>query len=322
MSALTFYVLFNLGVLAALVADLGIFNRKAHAPSVKEASLTSLFWVAVSIAFGIGVWHFEGPTLGIQWFTAYTMEKALSVDNLFVFSLIFGYFKIDPKYRHKVLFWGILGAIVMRTGMLLAGVTLVQTFHWLLYIFGVFLLYTGVKMILAKGDDEADVENSMAVRIVRKLGLPVINHPRAEGKFWVRLPKMSYSMAAQASKINRQRFHVTTLFLALVAVEISDVVFAVDSVPVVLAVTQDFMVAYTATIMAILGLRSLFFVLEHLLSRLRYLPLALGFILAFIGGKMLIADFFHIPVGVSLAVVLATLTLATVASVLNPETKE
>lgn len=308
MSTLTFFILFNLAVAGALALDLGVFNRKAHAPSVKEATLASLFWIGVSLLFGAGIWFFKGPVLGMQWYTAYTMEKALSVDNLFVFSLIFGYFKIDPKYRHKVLFYGVLGAIVMRTGMLLAGVTLVQTFHWALYLFGGFLFYTGIKMLLTK-DDEPDVENGLAMRIIRRLGLRVSNS--VQGKFWF---KERYQGVIGTT--------FTPLFLALIAVEISDVVFAVDSIPVVLAVTQDFMVAYTATIMAILGLRALFFVLEHLLSRMRYLPMALGFILAFIGAKMLAADFFHISVGVSLAVVLATLTLATVASVLNPEIEE
>lgn len=314
MSTALFYLLFNSAVLAAMVADLGLFNRTPHAPSVKEATLTSLFWVAVAVAFGAGVWLCKGPVLGMQWFTAYTMEKALSVDNLFIFSLIFGYFKIKPKYRHKVLFYGILGALTLRTGMLLAGVTLVQMFDFLLYGFGAFLLYTGLNMLLAGDDEQDDVAESWAVRIARGLNLPLLFDPRLdrrkpwgnEGKFTVRL--------------GSRRLY-TLMFLALIAVEIADVVFAVDSIPVVLAVTQDFMVAYSATILAILGLRSLFFVLEHLLSRLRYLPVALGFILAFIGAKMLVADFFPISVGVSLAVVLSTLALATVTSVLNPEEK-
>lgn len=312
METTTFYIVFNLAVLAALALDLGIFNRKAHAPSIREATVTSLIWVAVSIAFGIGVWHYSGPVLGMQWFTAYTMEKALSVDNLFVFSLIFAYFKIDPKYRHKVLFYGILGAIIMRTGMLVAGITLVQTFHWLLYIFGAFLLYTGIKMLTAKDDDDADVQNSLAVRIVSRLGLRFAAPPVGEGKFWV---TQTHPYTGKPV-----RFY-TSMFMALIAVEIADVVFAVDSIPVVLAITQDFMVAYTSTILAILGLRSLFFVLEHLLSRLRYLPIALGFILAFIGSKMLIADFYHVPVSISLAVVLSALIVATVASAFNPEKK-
>lgn len=319
MSTITLYILFNLAVIAALVADLGLFNRKPHAPSVKEATLTSLFWVGLSVAFGAGVWWWGGPALGMQWFTAYTMEKALSVDNLFVFSLILAYFKVAPQYRHKVLFYGVLGAIIFRTLMLVAGVTLVSTFHWLLYLFGAFLLFTGVKMLVNNEDDEADVENSLAVRIVHSLGLPLcVDYKPGEGKFWVRLPGVPIAFPTEKSKGQRV---FTLMFLALIAVEIADVVFAVDSIPVVLAVTQHFMVAYTATIMAILGLRSLFFVLEHLLSRLRYLPLALGFILAFIGAKMLAADFIPISVGASLAVVLSTLALATVASALNPEEK-
>lgn len=316
MTTATFYILFNCAVLAALVTDLGIFNRKPHAPSVKEATFTSLFWVAVSLAFGAGIWFFKGPVLGMQWFTAYTMEKALSVDNLFVFSLIFGYFKIKPEYRHKVLFYGIIGAIIMRTFMLLMGVTLVSTFHWLLYIFGAFLLYTGVKMLIAGDNEDTDVSKSLAVRIAGKF-FKVDPNPDHSGKFFIQVPTHSELGLVGVTGVRM----ASLMLLALVAVEISDVVFAVDSIPVVLAITQDFMVAYTATILAILGLRSLFFVLEHLLSRLRYLPIALGFILAFIGAKMLVADFIHISVGASLAVVLAALTLAGVTSMLNPEKK-
>lgn len=326
MDTTLFYILFNLAILGALVADLGLFNRSPHAPSVKEATLTSLFWIVVAMVFGAGIWMVKGPVLGMQWFTAYTMEKALSVDNLFIFSLIFGYFKIKAQYRHKVLFYGILGALTLRTGMLVAGVTLVSTFHWLLYLFGAFLLYTGGKMLIGalKGEEEEnDVEDSWGVRIARWL-VPV-HMGEHKGKFMLKVIRLGKSDLPRG--LNGKPYPAgttttyvaTTMLIALVAVEISDVVFAVDSIPVVLAVTQDFMVAYTATVFAILGLRSLFFVLEHLLSRLRYLPLALGTVLAFIGFKMLIADFAHISVGASLAVVLLTLALATVASVLNPK---
>lgn len=269
---------------------------KPHAPTVLEASLWSLSWVALSCLFGLLVWLNMGPDAGTKWFTAYVMEKSLSVDNLFVFSLIFGYFNIPTKFQNRCLLWGIVGVFILRGALLLAGVGAVQTFHWLTYVFGAILIWNGLKMFKAE-DDEPNVENELAVRIAKK------------------------TLSYQAEKVLSGKFFIqgkaTRLFVCLVAIELADVIFAVDSIPVVISVTQDLFLALTSNIAAILGLRSLYFLLEHLMKRLTYLPLALGAILVFIGAKMLLESVVHITQLQSLAVVFGLLGIASAASLLK-----
>lgn len=305
---MTLSLLFILMVGGALAFDLFVANAKAHAPTVKQAALNSLAWVALAVAFGGLMWWERGAHDAGLYFTAYLMEKSLSVDNLFVFSLIFAYFGIKGEHRHKVLYWGIFGAIVLRIVMIGAGVQLVSMFSWLLYPFGAFLVYAGIKMFRQGEDEPEDVGNSLAVRIARWL-VPVWTGDH-KGKFFV------YPLQKRLGNphtVTRTRA-ATTMLLALVAVELADVIFAVDSIPVVVAFTQDFTIAFTSNLMAILGLRSLFFLLDHLLSRLVYLSYALGFALTFIGVKMLIADFVHIPTGISIGLIIGALVVAALAS--------
>lgn len=307
---------FTLVVAAALAYDLFIANRNPSAPTVKQAALSSLGWIALAVAFGGVMWWVRGAADAGLYFTAYLMEKSLSVDNLFVFSLIFTYFGIKPEYRHKVLYWGIFGAIILRIIMISAGVGLVSMFSWVLYLFGAFLVYAGFKMFKGGQDEPEDVGNSYAVRIARWL-VPVWTGDH-KGKFFVKRPDFLKVKVTglQTAYVGTSRA-ATTMLLALVAVEIADVMFAVDSIPVVVAFTQDFTIAFTSNLMAILGLRSLFFLLDHLLSRLVYLTYALGFALVFIGVKMLIVDFIHIPTSVSIGCIIGALVVATVASVVK-----
>ncbi len=298
---MTLSLIFIVMVCAALAFDLCVANRKAHAPTVKEAVGNSLAWIALSVAFGGVIWFERGAHDAGLYFTAYLMEKSLSVDNLFVFSLIFTYFGIKGEYRHKVLYWGIFGAVALRMLMIGAGVGLVQAFSWVLYPFGAWLVWAGVQMFRQGEDEPDDVGESLAVRMAKKL-VEVWDADHF-GKFFI------------TSK-NGHRF-ATTMLLALVAIELADVIFAVDSIPVVVAFTNDFTLAFTSNLMAVLGLRSLFFLLDHLLSRLVYLTYALGFALSFIGVKMLIVDFWHIPTGLSIGVILGALGVATVASVIK-----
>lgn len=273
---------------------------KPHAPTVLEASLWSLGWVTLSCLFGLGVWMLMGADSGTRWFTAYVMEKSLSVDNLFVFSLIFGYFKIPVKFQNRCLLWGIIGVFMLRGCLLLAGVGAVQTFHWLTYVFGAILVWNGAKM-LKQEEDKADIENELAVRIAKKI-ITYQPEKTLSGKFFV-------------------NSRATRLFVCLVAIELADVIFAVDSIPVVVSVTQNFFLALSSNIAAILGLRSLYFLLEHLLSRLQYLPLALSAVLIFIGAKMLAAPWVGITQTQSLVVVFGLIALATVLSIIKGNKK-
>jgi len=266
---------------------------KPHPPTVAEASLWSLGWVTLSCLFGGYIWLHMGIDSGTRWFTAYVMEKSLSVDNLFVFSLIFGYFQIPVKFQHKCLLWGMVGVFVLRGSLLLIGVGAVQSFHWLTYIFGAILIYNGLKMFKQE-DDAQDVENDPAVKIAKRF-IPYQVEKILSGNFFI------HSKA-------------TRLLVCVVAIELADVIFAVDSIPVVVSVTQDFFLAFTSNIAAILGLRSLYFLLEHLLTRLHYLPIALAAVLTFIGSKMLVEHWIHITQIQSLCVVFGLLAIAVIAS--------
>jgi len=293
---------FNVFVLFMLVLDLRVFHKRAHEVSIKEALLWSAFWIFLSLCFNVGVYHFEGSEVALQFFTGYIIEKSLSVDNLFVFLLIFSYFKVPPKYQHKVLFWGIVGALLMRGMLIFVGVTLISQFHWILYIFGAFLVFTGIKM--AFQDEAVDIhpENNIFVRFFKKF-LPVTAGYH-EDKFFVRVEKKLYA---------------TLLFVVIIVVETTDLVFALDSIPAVFAITRDPFIVYTSNVFAILGLRALYFALAGLLDLFHYLRFGLSIVLAFIGMKMLVESFYEMPILFALGVVVGVLTIAVIASVLFPK---
>ena len=299
------WVGFNVFVLAMLGLDLGLFHRKEHAVSPKEATLWTLVWVSISLAFCGGVWHYGGKGPALEWLTAYVVEYALSVDNLFVFLMVFAYFRVAPQHQHRVLFWGILGAFVMRAVLILAGTALVARFHWLIYVFGAFLVYTAVKMLTAKDDEDVDPEAGFIVRMSRRL-LPVAR--QGEGsRFFV-------------TEDNRRK--VTPLFIVLMVVEATDLLFAMDSIPAVLGISKDPFIIYTSNVCAILGLRSLFFVVSSLMEKFHLLKIALGVILGFVGVKMLIEGYYKIPIGISLAVIAGCLVVAILASLVFPKPPE
>jgi tellurite resistance protein TerC len=298
-TSLWLWVGFNAFILAMLALDLGVFHRKSHEVSVKEATIWSGVWIALAMVFNAGIWFFRGAEPGIQFFTGYLIEKSLSVDNIFVIALIFGFFAVPKAYQHRVLFWGILGALVMRAIFIVAGAALLARFHWIIYIFGAFLLFTGIKMALHR-HEEIHPEHNPVLKLVQRL-VPVTNDYH-EGHFFVR----------NASKMDK--LMATPLFLVLVLVETTDLIFAVDSIPAIFAVTEDPFLVYTSNIFAILGLRSLYFVLAGVMDKFVYLKLGLSAILVFVGAKMLLTEVYKIPAMVSLLVVVSMLTVAVVAS--------
>ncbi|MCY1043799.1 TerC family protein [Corallococcus sp. bb12-1] len=299
------WVGFNVFVLAMLALDLGLFHRKEHAVSPKEATLWTLVWVSISLAFCAGIWHQGGRGPALEWLTAYVVEYALSVDNLFVFLMVFGYFRVPPQHQHRVLFWGILGAFVMRAVLIIAGTALVAKFHWLIYVFGAFLVFTAVKMLVAKDDEDVDPEAGFIVKMSRRL-LPVARQGDGS-RFFI-------------TEDGRRK--VTPLFIVLMVVEATDLLFAMDSIPAVLGISKDAFIIYTSNVCAILGLRSLFFVVSSLMEKFHLLKIALGVILGFVGVKMLLEYFYKIPIGISLAVIAGCLVTAVVASLVFPKPPE
>jgi len=298
------WVVFNIFVLAMLALDLGVFHRTAHVVRFKEALLWSAVWVSLAFLFFLGIFFWRGREPALEFLTGYLIEEALSVDNLFVFLLIFSYLRVPSLYQHKVLFWGILGALIMRAIFIVAGVTLVQKFHWVIYLFGIFLILTGIKMALQK-DKEIHPEKNPVLRLFQRL-MPVTDHYE-EGNFFV--------------KKNGRRF-ATPLFVVLLVVETTDVIFAVDSIPAVLAITLDPFIVYTSNVFAILGLRSLYFALAGMMALFHYLHYGLSAILVFVGAKMLLADIYKIPVGIALGVVACFLTISVIASIVYPRKEE
>ena len=291
---------FTVFIVGALVLDLGVFHRKAHVVGTREALGWTSVWVTLAVLFGIGIYLVRGGQTAVEYFTGYVIEYSLSVDNVFVFSLIFAAFAVPRHLQHRVLFWGIVGALVMRLGMILAGATLIAQYHWVLYLFGAFLIFTGIRMLVARGEHESHPENNVLVRFARR-HMPVTEVFHGQS-FFVRT-------AAGLS--------ATPLFLALLVVEFSDLVFAIDSIPAIFAVTTDPFVVFTSNAFAILGLRSLYFLLAEAAARFRYLKLGLALILVFVGGKLLLADIFKIPPLISLTVVVSVLVLAVGASLLR-----
>lgn len=296
------WIAFALIVIALLALDLAVFHRKAHQVAMREAIGWSVAWVVVALLFAGAVWWLKGRDSAMEYLTGYIVEKSLSVDNLFVFLVLFKYFGVRPRYQHRVLSWGVFGAIVLRTIMIGAGAALVARFHWLLYVFGAFLVFTGIKLAVSK-DDMVDPAQNLAVRIARRV-VPMTAAFHGQ-RFFVR---------------SDGRSQATPMLLVLVTVEISDVMFAVDSIPAIFGITQDFFILLTSNVFAILGLRALYFVLAGLLDRLTYLQLGLSAVLTFIGLKMLAAPWFHVSTAASLGVVAGLLTIAVVASWLRSRT--
>ncbi|MFA5263388.1 MAG: TerC family protein [Opitutaceae bacterium] len=295
------WVGFGIFVLSMLALDLGVFHRSTHAVSFKDALGWTAAWVTLALGFGAGVWYFLGPQKGAEFFTAWLIEYSLSADNVFIFALIFSYFAVPSEWQHKVLFWGILGALLMRLAMIGLGVALINHFAWILYLFGAFLLITGFKMVFGK-DEEVHPERNPVVRAFTRF-VPV-TQDYMQNKFAVRV---------------QGRWMATPLLVVLVCVEVSDLVFAVDSIPAVFAISLDTFIVYTSNVFAILGLRSLYFVLAGVMHKFCYLRLGLGSILSFVGVKMLLA---HSPLKVgafvSLGVIVSILCASVIASLVWP----
>ncbi len=297
---ITQWIGFNAVILFLLILDLVVFNRKAHEVSIKEALGWSAFWISLALVFNVWVAWEYGKEIGLQWFTGYLIEKSLSVDNLFVFLLLFTYFKVPGKYQHKVLFWGIIGALVMRGVLILLGAALIARFHWILYLFGVFLVFTGLKMLFSSADDDVHPEKNIVVRMFKKV-FPV---------------KAEYHWDLFFIKVDGKRY-ATLLFIVLIVVETTDLVFAVDSIPAIFAITRDPFIVYTSNVFAILGLRSLYFALAGMMDMFHYLRHGLAIVLTFIGVKMLLMDIFPIPIGLALGVVGTVLAVSVVASIVR-----
>jgi tellurite resistance protein TerC len=298
------WLIFNLFVLAAIALDLGVFHRRPHKMETREAIAWTLVWVGLSLAFGFAVMHFSGEQRGLEFFTGYVIEKALSVDNLFLFLVIFRAFAVDEKIQHRILEWGILGALMMRGAMIAAGAGLIERFSWVLYVFGAFLVYAGLHMLFAKKAEMHPEENRISRFAKRYLR---VRKEYAGSKFFVR---------------DGGKLFATPLFVVLLIVEITDITMAVDSIPAIFGITRDPFIVYTSNVFAILGLRAMYFLLAGVLGRLRYLTAGLSCVLTFIGVKMIVEPWVHISVEISLAVVAGILLVALAASLLvSPKTK-
>lgn len=297
---------FNAVVLTLIAVDLLVFHRRPRHVSLKEAAAWSAVWVGLSLTFSLFVFRFMGTNSGLEFLAGYLIEYALSVDNIFVFVLIFTYFRIPMQYQHRVLLWGIMGALILRGAMIGAGAILVSRFEWILYLFGAFLVFTGVRMALQKSEDHYDPEENPVLRLVRKV-IPVT--PDYHGQqFFVRAPDATGAV----------RLMATPLFIVLVLVETTDVIFATDSIPAIFVVTRDPFIVYTSNVCAVLGLRALYFLLAGIVDKFHYLKIGLSVVLVFIGLKMLGESFVHIPIGVSLGVVAVVLVVSVIASLRWP----
>jgi tellurite resistance protein TerC len=301
MRAIWPWVAFNAAVLVVLAIDLGLFNRKAHRITSKEAALWSAVWVTLALAFGGGIFVVQGAHAGTEFFTGYLIEYSLSVDNIFVFVLIFSVFGTKDEQQHRVLFWGIIGALVMRGAMIGAGVALINRFHWVIYVFGAFLVITGVRMAI-QGEKEADPKNNPVLIFIQRM-IPVWPHYDGE-RFFHR--------GSDARGVVRTM--ATPLFVVLLLIEVMDLIFAVDSIPAVFSVTRDPFIVYTSNVCAILGLRSLYFLLADMIHRIRYLKYGLAVVLAFVGVKMLSSRWYDLPVLASLTAIFSILGCSVIAS--------
>jgi tellurite resistance protein TerC len=299
LSQLTFWILFNLFVLVMLVLDLGVFHRRTHVVKFREALLWSALWIALAAIFAVIVYFWHGRVPAVEFVTGYVIELSLSVDNLFVFLLIFRYFQVPTVHQHKVLFWGILGALIMRAIFILAGVGLIRQFHWIIYIFGALLVYSGIKLFRQE-NAEIHPEKNPLLRLFRRW-IPVTKDYEG-AKFFVRRPGL----------------YATPLFVVLLVVETTDVLFAVDSIPAILAITLDAFIVYTSNVFAILGLRSMYFALAGMMELFHYLHYGLSLVLIFVGGKMLVSHYYQVPTELALGIVGGILIISVVASMLHP----
>jgi tellurite resistance protein TerC len=300
----TMLIIFTIAILILLVLDLLVFHRKDQEMKIKQALLWSLFWISLAIGFNILIYFIYGSDKAINFLTGYIIEEALSVDNLFVFIMLFSYFGVSGRYQHKVLFWGIIGALIMRALFIVTGITLISKFHWVIYLFGAFLIVTGMKMLTSQGE-QVHPERNFILRIFTRF-FPVSKHFDA-GRFFV---------------TEKGRRKATPLFVVLLVVETTDVIFAIDSIPAVLAITTDPFIVYTSNVMAILGLRSIYFALAGVMQLFQYLHYGLSAILIFVGVKMLISEYYKLPVAVALGTVAGILLVSIVASLLfAPKTK-
>ena len=300
---------FNVFVLAMLALDLGVFHRKTHVISIKEATIWSVVWISLALVFNLGLYFFwdkispaseySNSEAALAFFTGYLIEKSLSVDNIFVFVLIFTFFAVPALYQHRVLFWGIIGALIMRATLIAVGAALLIEFHWIIYLFGGFLLFTGIRMALHR-NEEIHPEKNPLVKLLRRI-IPVTENYEGD-KFFIR--RAGNLMA-------------TPLFLVLLLVESTDLIFAVDSIPAIFAVTNDTFIIYTSNVFAILGLRSLYFLLAGVVDKFYYLKLGLSAVLVFVGTKMMLVDIYKIPVGLSLGMIFIILALSIAASLLR-----
>ena len=283
-----------------LVLDLGVFHRKSHTVKYREALIWSVVWIALALIFAVVIYFWHGRTPSLEFVTGYVIELSLSVDNLFVFLLIFRYFQVPPGHQHKVLFWGILGALIMRAIFIAAGVGLIQRFHWIVYVFGAFLVYSGFKL-LRQGEAEIHPEKNPVLRLFRRL-VPVTKDYEGD-KFFVRRPGLL----------------ATPLLVVLVVVETTDLLFAVDSIPAILAITRDAFIVYTSNVFAILGLRSMYFALAGMMEMFRFLHYGLSVVLMFVGSKMLLSHYYEVPTVVALGAVAGILLLSVGASLIRPK---
>ena len=293
------WIAFNIFVLGMLALDLGIFHRKAHAVSLKEASIWSAVWIFLALVFDLAIYFTWGHEKALEFLTGYVIEKSLSVDNLFVFLMIFQYFATPPMFQHRILFWGIVGALFLRAVFIATGAALLHNFHWMIYVFGGFLIITGIKM-LREGDQKLEPEKNPVVRLFQRW-IP-LTHEYHGQRFFIR---------------EQGKVRATLLMLVLVVVETTDVIFAVDSIPAIFAITQDPFIVYTSNVFAILGLRALYFMLAGVMQMFTYLKVGLSFVLCFVGAKMIVVDFYKIPIGASLGVIGAILMISIIASLVS-----
>jgi tellurite resistance protein TerC len=282
-----------------LSIDLGVFNKKSHTIGYKEALLFSAVWISLALIFNFGVFSYMGKQKGMEFLTGYLLEYSLSVDNIFIFVLLFSFFNVPKRYHHKVLFWGIVGAIIMRAVLISIGAALVSQFHWVLYLFGIFLVITGFKMVFSK-DEKVEPNKNPIVRLFKKY-FPVKDN-YVEDKFFV---------------VENAKKFATPLFIVLIIIETTDLVFAFDSIPAILSITQDPFIVFTSNAFAILGLRSLYFALANFMDKFKYLKFGLALVLIFIGVKMLIVEFYHISITLSLSVVAGLIFISVLLSLLK-----
>jgi tellurite resistance protein TerC len=289
---------FSAFVFGMLALDLGVFHRKSHVISVKEALTWTAVWIFLAMLFNLFVYHYFDKEKALEFFTAYLVEKSLSIDNIFVIIMIFSYFNVPPSYQHKVLFWGILGALVMRVIFIFAGIELIHKFHWLIYLFGGFLVFTGIRMVYGE-EKPMDLEKNPLVKLVRKI-FPITESFESDNFFIKR----------------DQKIWATPLFIVVVLIEGTDLIFAVDSIPAIISISDDTFIVYTSNVFAILGLRSLYFALAGIEKYFTYLKYGLAAILIFVGIKMCIADFYKMPVEISLIIISFLLAISMIASVI------